>query len=104
MIPTYVDYSGQFISIKAAKISQFKSLHKLGFRFYLFNNFKLNIQSEDQKIFIFQKLNDMHICFSSGKEWNPSEVFEYYRNKGLLNGKYRQLSWTDKNKYVITEK
>lgn len=47
---------------------------------------------------IFAILRDHGIPFSGGKEWNPSELFHYYREQSLLAGPYIDVSWTGPDK------
>lgn len=51
----------------------------------------------------FAMLRDVGIAFSTGKEWNPSELFEYYRELGLLNGTYKKISWYGPGDWRVTE-
>ena len=105
MIPSYVNYCLSFISIKSVNVSLIKKLKKIGFRFNIFHTkCKKKINSEQELIALFQMLRDLDICFAIGKEWSPSEMFEFYREKGLISGKYNQISWIGKKKYLIKEK
>lgn len=105
MIPSYVNYCISFVSIESVNVSLIKELKKLKFKFNIFHTkCKKKINNEQELITLFQELRDLNICFAIGKEWNPSEMFEFYREKGLINGKYKQISWIGKNKYLIQEK
>jgi hypothetical protein len=55
------------------------------------------------KAALFARLRDLDVCFSDGKEWCPSELFEYFREQNLLHGKFKRVSWTAPNSYRIIE-
>jgi hypothetical protein len=54
------------------------------------------------KASLFELLRDLDVCFSDGKEWCPAELFEYFRELGLLSGQFKRVAWTDPNTYRIT--
>lgn len=64
----------------------------------------IEFTSKEDKSSIFTKLRDIKVLFSSGKDWSPSEQFEYYRAEGLISGLYHNISWRNVNEYVIEEK
>ncbi|MGK9232531.1 hypothetical protein KXS07_11400 [Inquilinus limosus] len=53
---------------------------------------------------ILKYLRDIGVCFSYGKEWSPSEIFEELRDKGLIDGKYNMVTWTGGGKYFVQER
>lgn len=55
------------------------------------------------KAALFESLRDLEVCFSDGKEWCPSELFEYFREQNLLHGKFKRVSWTSPHTYRILE-
>jgi len=63
----------------------------------------VNVSGEEEKSVIFEKLRGMGVCFSAGREWSPSEVFEYLREKGFLNGRYRKISWKGPGNYIVED-
>jgi hypothetical protein len=42
---------------------------------------------------VFEQLRDEGICFSAGPGWCPADVFEFLRDKQMLAGPYRKISW-----------
>lgn len=46
-------------------------------------------------------LRDHGVPFSEGKEWNPSEVFEYLRDLGLAEGGYWSIWWAEPGKFSV---
>jgi len=65
------------------------------------SEFFVSISDEEEKSVIFEKLRDMGVCFSAGREWSPSEVFEHLREKGFLQGGYRKISWKGPGNYIV---
>ncbi|UQI31102.1 hypothetical protein M3M50_00355 [Pseudomonas bijieensis] len=55
-----------------------------------------------QKAKVFDALRSLGVAFSAGKEWCPSEVFEYLRDEQLLSGKYLRVAWTQPGQYRLT--
>jgi hypothetical protein len=51
---------------------------------------------------VFDELRSLGVAFSAGKEWCPSEVFEYLRDEQLLSGKYLRVAWTQPGQYRLT--
>jgi len=79
------------------------SLKKIGFT-NSNDSRRLVIISTDnkEKAFIFDLLRNLKIPFSDGKEWCPSEVFEYLRDINLITGSFNRISWTEPGIYKIT--
>lgn len=64
--------------------------------------YELRVSGEQEKAIIFEQLRTLDVCFSAGKEWCPAEVFEYLRNKGLVSGSFKKISWRGPDDYHIT--
>lgn len=56
-----------------------------------------------EKAKFFDILRGLNICFSDGKEWCPSELFEYFRDQGLIEGTFKRVSWSDPKNFTIQE-
>lgn len=65
------------------------------------NEYKIATLGDEEKAEIFNKLRDMDVCFSDGREWCPSEVFEHLRDAGLLSGKFTMISWAAPGEFFI---
>ncbi|HDS1123956.1 TPA: hypothetical protein QDZ60_001237 [Stenotrophomonas maltophilia] len=50
---------------------------------------------------LFAALRDRGVAFSAGREWSPAEVFAWFRDRGLLEGPYLRIAWTDPQQYVV---
>ena len=46
-------------------------------------------------------LRDLGLCFSAGREWSPTEVFEWLRDQGLVSGHYRRIGWRGPGDFEI---
>lgn len=92
-----------FIRVKLLDNSRVDNLLKLGF---IFDNesleYKIIVNNDHDKARVFDELRCLDVSFSGGKEWCPSEVFEYLRDQGLLRGNFRKISWMQPNKYHVT--
>ena len=64
--------------------------------------YELRVSGEQEKAIIFDQLRTLDVCFSAGKEWCPAEVFECMRDKGLLSGSFKKISWRGPDDYLIT--
>lgn len=60
--------------------------------------------SQEECVRLLEKLRSLGLAFSYGRDWAPSEIFEYYREKGLLSGSYKRISWTGPNKCLIEDR
>ena len=80
-----------------------RELIELGFSFDNdYDEYTLLTSGNDNKSELFQKLRDLGVAFSGGREWCPSEVFEYLRKTGLLSGSYTKISWSGPGDYHCT--
>lgn len=70
------------------------------------NTYTANVSeyTQEDTATLFNELNALGIAFSYGRDWAPSEIFEYLREKGLLSGKYRRIMWKGPENYVIEER
>jgi len=56
-----------------------------------------------EKAQLFSRLRDAGVCFSAGREWCPSELFEYFREQNLVSGMYKRVTWSDPRNFTIQE-
>jgi hypothetical protein len=82
------------------------ALGKLGFT--LVSNttptiLSINVPSDEQMAKLFAELRDEGVCFSVGRDWCPSEVFEYLRGLGQVSGVYSLITWSGPGKFRIVE-
>ena len=99
----YVSFCGRFIMLKNVPVTLYRKIKTLGFRYKLLYGFVYEHICEEDKIRVFSKLNELGFLFSVGKEWSPAEQVEYYKEKGLLQGVFKIIYWTNKTEYHIKE-
>ncbi len=93
------------IRVKVLENTFERELIKLGFTFDSdFDEYQIQTISDKEKSDFFDKLRNLGVAFSSGKEWCPSEVFEYLRENRMLNGTYKMVSWTKPGSYYVSVK
>ncbi len=63
----------------------------------------IKVKDENQKALIFKNLRDRNLHFSRGREWSPAEVFEWLRDRGLLEGRFRSISWISPDRWITGE-
>ena len=66
------------------------------------NEYLLKTIGNSEKVIVFEKLRDLNIAFSDGKEWCPSEVFKFFRKNNFLTGEFIQISWVGPGEYKCT--
>lgn len=94
---------GKVIRVKLLDSSFKEELSNMGFS-YDDELSEYSIPSDDNtiKAGIFEKLRDLNVSFSGGKEWCPSEVFEYLRETGLITGQFKKIGWSGPGDYHLT--
>ncbi|WP_392383826.1 hypothetical protein [Marinomonas primoryensis] len=94
---------GKVIRVKLLDSSFKEELSNLGFS-YDDELSEYFTQSDDNtiKAGIFEKLRDLDVSFSGGKEWCPAEVFEYLRETGLIAGQFKKVGWSGPGDYRLT--
>ncbi len=104
-LPPYVfQASGNQVVVKVIDERTLVFLRTLGFVAAKESGYELAIKSEQEKANIFSQLRDFGFCFASGKEWNPCEVFEYLRDKKLVSGSFKEISWKQPYSWKIRER
>lgn len=103
-VKAYVTKSdGDFVRVKILDAKIKEKLVNIGFANDIdLNEYKCITPSDEKKAEIFNRLRDMGVYFSDGREWCPSEVFEHLRDTGLLSGKFTMISWVAPGKFFIT--
>jgi hypothetical protein len=103
-VKAYVTKSdGDFVRVKILGAEIKEKLVAIGFVNDIdLNEYRLSTPSDEKKAEVFNRLRNMDVYFSDGREWCPSEVFEYLRDAGLLSGKFTMISWSAPGKFFIT--
>ena len=94
---------GEVVRVKLLDSTFEKDLLNLGFSFDAeFLEYAIQASNDTEKANLFNMLRNLDVSFSSGKEWCPSEVFEYLRELGLISGDFKRISWRGPGKFYIT--
>jgi hypothetical protein len=94
--PPYVSKAdGNEIIVKDLQGAANRILTGIGFTIQSGSNdtYFLSVNDDQEKAKIFSFLRDANICFSRGREWNPVEIFEWLKDKGLLTGPFKSIAW-----------
>lgn len=92
------------VRIKTVNNTVDSELSRLGFSFDAsLSSYVKDTAGVPEKAQLFTQLRDAGICFSAGREWCPSEVFEHFREQNLVAGKYKRVAWSDPQNFTIQE-
>lgn len=99
------DVSPEKIRVKVVDESMVRLLQNYGFQYEpTLCDWCLQTKPDEQMT-AYTFLRDNQICFSNGPAgWPPGALFEYWREQGLLSGKYLSISWRSNEEYYIEEK
>ncbi len=100
---SYVTFATSIVSIKLCNDSDADKITELGAHRVDDKTIQIEYNGHDELAIVFSKLLDLGIAFSAGKDWAPSEIFEYLRGKGLISGKYKKISWSGPGLYSVNE-
>jgi hypothetical protein len=69
------------------------------------HKWKLKYSQESDLAAILSTLRDMGFAFSGGTSgWPPAAVFEELRAKGVVKGRFIELTWAGKGRQIEVEK
>jgi hypothetical protein len=57
----------------------------------------------EEQALVFNTLRNHGVCFSYGRDWSPSELFQYFREQKLITGSFKEISWRTPDEYIIRE-
>ncbi len=113
LMPSYVDHVSGEIVVQTRSGESAEQLEELGFRFigrgkrrgamYQRVIKKDEAHSHEKVAAALQKLVDLGLAFSSGRNWCPIEVATHYREQGMLQGTLRNIYWTAPGKWHLRE-
>ena len=78
------------------------SLQALGFTAGEADTLTLPVADDAAKAAVFIRLRDLGVAFSAGREWCPADVFEHFRDGGLLQGTYLRVAWRTPQQFTVT--
>lgn len=94
---TYVVYVSSKIILKNVKSGIISDLEKIGATEEKSCSWTIPYSNKDDLAEKFSKLRDLNIAFSEGRDWCPSAIFEEFREKGVISGKYKKIEWFSQN-------
>ena len=98
-----VDIAGNTLKLRVSSDDLINKMKMLGFS--LSNELmELIVDNEQDKIKIIKMLINEDAFFLYGIGWSPSEIMEYYKDKGIKLEKYKIIYWTDPNTYHVEER
>ena len=101
-ISGYVTRIDKEIVVIARDIAAADKLLKLGFSSASEKDgYFVMLKNDQEKYAIIEKLRDEDFAFSGGSGWSPSEIIEYERDQGNLNGKFLRISWQSPNAHTV---
>lgn len=89
------------IVIRCNDKSKYKFLKSIEARRFLFGStWYVHYRDDSELASYFNKLREAGFLFSYDQHgWGPSAIFQYLREKGLLQGMYTEIYWTGLNEY-----
>ena len=93
------------IEVSAADEPTAAWLTKLGFRpdSTRADVLVLPVADDTDKARVMTELRDGELCFVRAREWCPAEVFEWLRDRGMLKGPFRTISWWRQGTYRLSD-
>ncbi len=75
-----------------------------GKRSLLSSKWHIKCDDDEQLADCFTKLRDENIAFVGGSHsWTPAEVFIYLRDKNIISGSFKEITWSDPGNFHIRE-
>ncbi|CAH0250723.1 hypothetical protein [Stenotrophomonas lactitubi] len=102
-IDAYVTQAdGIRIGVKLLNDRLQSALQALGFTADEGGTLTLPVTDDAAKATAFIRLRDLGVAFSAGREWCPADVFEHFRDGGLLQGSYLRVVWRMPQQFIVT--
>ncbi|MCQ8894994.1 hypothetical protein NQT62_00905 [Limnobacter humi] len=57
------------------------------------DTYSIHCAHRDDQVRVFEFLRKNKFAFSAGRDWSPAEIFEFFREQGLVAGEYLRISW-----------
>jgi hypothetical protein len=95
------------ITLTINDIDMRAKITSLGGKRYFFTPtaFSISVINEQQKLELLQKLLDMQICFVGGEYgWPPAAIVSDLREKGLLHGSIKEITWSGPRRPLLRER
>jgi len=86
-----VEANSSFLRVIALSQIGASCLKQLGFKEESPLSFILSIDHPNDRVKLFQQLRDSDFAFSAGREWSPSELFEFFAIKDFFQATTLEL-------------
>ncbi|MDV2489185.1 hypothetical protein [Acinetobacter johnsonii] len=96
-----IDIAGDFSLVKTENHEMTSKLINLGFHLNENGFFEKINNTQEERVSNIKSLINIDALFSSGKDWSPEELMNYYSELGLIKQQYKIISWKSQNEYVI---
>lgn len=100
-----VEASSSQVVVKASHVGLQDALVAMGFecRNDESGTYAINVGGDSEKAALFDRLRAHEFCFAAGPGWSPAEIFERFRDEGLLQGAYRRIAWRSLGSPLVEE-
>lgn len=95
-----LDIAGSTARVACDKPRAKQALEALGFLPEI-NQFVREIVDDADRQALVLELIRMDALFAAGRDWSPSELVDFYREKGIISQGYRTVAWTSPESYSI---
>lgn len=95
------DIAGDQARVHAAKLAHKDELVRIGFIGQA-DELARPIRDVQDRIQLVVKLIELGALFSSGRDWSPEELVQYYVEQGSVSGPYRVISWSSSERCAIS--
>ena len=100
-----VEASSSQVVVKAPHVGLQDALAAMGFEYRNDESgtYAINVGGDREKAALFDRLRVQEFCFAAGPGWSPAEIFERFRDEGLLQGAYRRIAWRSPGSPLVEE-
>jgi hypothetical protein len=95
-----LDIAGARLRVMPGTEAQSAQLSELGFHREQDQMVREAVDETD-KLAVIHRLINLNALFSRGRDWAPSELLEYYKEKGVVLAPYRTVGWVGPDNYTI---
>jgi hypothetical protein len=75
-------------------------LLQLGFTFHD-GQLQRPINDSADRVKLVNDLIRLGALFSTGRDWSPAELVDFYREEGKITASYRRITWSGPDQYEI---
>lgn len=95
-----LDIAGSPLRVLVDGEARSAQLTQLGFH-HEHDQMVREVVDEADRLAVIHHLIELDALFSRGRDWSPSELLEYYKEKGTVLSPYRTVAWVGPDSYVI---